>query len=463
MSTKNCGSSTPPSPYDGLFDAYVPLEGNGLSTIGRINAELVFKWNRWVHRRVDELSFSNEDVVQRSMSIDFTIPSWAHDVLNPARRLSTSAVLVPLTLVRKGVLAKVDVRDESDSSIPLLTRAQNGIVAEASLLAVAEAALQTPVPYEVACDLKRVSIDPPTTAYVSRNRLLNEHEQPVESKEAREARTKLREVALYRTLVDSFVDRFLAIVILDLKRGDRRIITFSYEELLLQNKIAPFLRSSLALALGNRARRIAISASGAGQAESYHIETVAPAGLQISSRIPFTSEHTAEPGRVGSYDRSHLHFQGVKPREEVAVLYRLRPRPATIVRSAFMVSLLSFAALLYARLGIHELVKASDAAAAILVAIPGILSVAVSRSDDNAMTTDLLLPLRFVSILPGIFAFIAAGVLAIESASWVAETILWTLIILSIIPMGILCRTWIKCSARARRRDEPDPESVRDG
>lgn len=445
-----------PTPYEAIFDVYQPLSGQNLSRIGLINAELITKWNRWVHRRVEVLSFSNEDVVRRRMSVDFTIPSWVHDILNPGQQ-DRAKVLVPLVLLRKGVLANVDLRDESDSAIPLLTTSQNGAVAEASLVGLAESVLNAPVPHEVRCDFRRVCSDPPYVARESRNRLLEEHEEPPESQEARIARAALREVALYRALVESFMDRFLAITVLDLGHHDRRVVSFAYDELVLRNESVPFLRSSVSLAAGNRARRIAIGVSGAGYADSYHIETIAPTGLQISSRVVFTSEHAAEQGRVGSYDRSHLYFQGIRPREEVGVIYRLRPRPSTIVRAAFLVSLLSTVTLVFARLAIHQLTSSADAGATILVAIPGLLAITVARPDDHPMTTDLLLPLRFVAILPGVFAFAAAGVLATQSASWLAEAILWTLISLSIVPLWILGRTWHKCWRQARRRDEPDP------
>ncbi len=48
-------------------------------TVGLLTAQLMLPWDNWVHRRVERVTFTDQDVIQRAVSIDFTLPYWFHE------------------------------------------------------------------------------------------------------------------------------------------------------------------------------------------------------------------------------------------------------------------------------------------------------------------------------------------------------------------------------------------------
>lgn len=63
--------------YEGLYDTRKGLSSEDFELIGGMTARLMHPWEAWVHRRVDQVTFSDEDALCRSVSIDFTLPYWA--------------------------------------------------------------------------------------------------------------------------------------------------------------------------------------------------------------------------------------------------------------------------------------------------------------------------------------------------------------------------------------------------
>jgi hypothetical protein len=97
---------------------------------------LLRDWPAWTHRRVEHVTFLEEDFVRRRISVDLTVSARAPRGWEGAG--GPDARLLPLGLLRKGRLAQFDLRQEGGEAVPLLTSAQNGPVATEVLAAAAE-------------------------------------------------------------------------------------------------------------------------------------------------------------------------------------------------------------------------------------------------------------------------------------------------------------------------------------
>jgi hypothetical protein len=96
----------------------------------------------------------------------------------------------------------------------------------------------------------------------------------------------------------------------------------------------------------------------------------------------------------------------------MATVY-LRPRPATIVRSAAITA--GFTAVLLTGVALRPTSFQTNlgAAAALLLLVPGGLSAYVARPREAEVATQLILGLRFLALSCGLWAFLAAGTLVL--------------------------------------------------
>jgi hypothetical protein len=106
---------------------------------GALMLALLTKPKSWVHRRVENVEFSEVSRVRRRVSVDFTILEEYYKAFDiEYKDLPTP---LPLTLLRKRLLAGFDVSNASGESVPMLNKLQNGHLAWSVLVALSEIAL----------------------------------------------------------------------------------------------------------------------------------------------------------------------------------------------------------------------------------------------------------------------------------------------------------------------------------
>jgi len=89
---------------------------------------LVISQPHWIHRRVDRTDLESDGETTRRISFDLTIPSkWAIE--------RGGGVVAPLMMLSKRPLRRLDVTGPSGGSLPLLSKADNGALAEAMIMA----------------------------------------------------------------------------------------------------------------------------------------------------------------------------------------------------------------------------------------------------------------------------------------------------------------------------------------
>lgn len=74
---------------------------------------------KWVHRRVDALRLSTDGLTRRYVSLDFTIPKESMIVL------SDDQVVVPIGLIGKNSLRRLDIKDATGRSLSILETSHN--------------------------------------------------------------------------------------------------------------------------------------------------------------------------------------------------------------------------------------------------------------------------------------------------------------------------------------------------
>jgi hypothetical protein len=436
--------------YRGLFNPRVGLSPEDFREVGNLTAALVLRWNHWVHRRVERSEFADEDVISRRASIDFTLPYWFHERRDtPARGVKRQ--LIPLGLLRKGTLVNFSLADESRRTLPLLNTAQNRQVAEATLVAIAEQTLDAPVAQAVRCDIRHVvDGDPPHAA--QNLATLYERRDAAENQ-----RRQLRGSDLFVRVAEPLASQFLGLTMVDIGWHQRRVIHLSYDESLWINRRVSARRRFDVATIGEP-RRIVLMVPSVGDADSYHFEVEAPDGLQISARAGFTSYPTEGLTplalRAGSYQRAHVHFPQAEQGAEAAVIVELLPRPSAIVRAGFFAALLTTGTLIFLRLRLDAINLESHTlgpAAALLLAFPGLVSLHLARSGENAMTTNLLWPLRVLALLPGIAGFIGAAAIVGGSSGRGTGWVLWGMVAIAGLSALFLGQTWFRLWQALRR------------
>lgn len=439
--------------YRGLFNPRVGLSKEDFRTVGFLTAALVLRWNTWVHRRVERSKFTDEDVLHRSVSIDFTLPYWFHQERDTPRG-GQKRQLVPLGLLRKGTLVNFSLADESGRSLPLLNTGQNRQVAEATLVAIGEQVIGDDMAASVRCDVRNLVDGDPNDADDHLADLYGRRDS------AEYQRHLLQGSHFFQRVAEPLGHSFLALTMVKIGWHERRVLHVSYDESLWINEwVGPLGRFTIA-GLG-RPRYIWLMLPAVGDTDSYHFEVEAPEDLQVTARAGFAAGPAAEgmplrrvPERAGSYQRAHIHFPPAEQGEEAVVSVALQPRASALVRAGFLSAVLTSATLVYLRLRfgvLNDRPGAAGPTAALLLAFPGLVSVYLARSGENAMTTNLLWPVRVLALVPGLAAFVGAAALVAGSDGWATKTVLWVMAGVAGLSAVFLGLTWLRLW-RARRR-----------
>jgi len=102
--------------------------------LGFVTHSLIGEWDAWVRRRVEQIELVSDASAKRRISVDFRLQREAFG--DPVIKSGSKWVhYVPLTLLEKAPFANFDLRDESNTAIPLLTRRKTAAIAAATLIA----------------------------------------------------------------------------------------------------------------------------------------------------------------------------------------------------------------------------------------------------------------------------------------------------------------------------------------
>jgi hypothetical protein len=223
----------------------------------------------------------------------------------------------------------------------------------------------------------------------------------------------------FGTLVSDLAGNFLLLVPLHIEPGERRVISFAYDEALTPRDMHPLER--LLVELGFRPFRLSVAFFALGRASSYHIETAPPEGVFIEHATLWLEGGSApqELQRTRPIYQAHLYLVAEEAgiaRDAVAtfeVAFNIHP-------SGFLVGLLLTSAitttlfaggLLFRYLGVHP---APDSTPAVLMVLPGIFSAYLVRPGEHELVRRMFRWLRIQAVAMTLLAFWGASIVALQ-------------------------------------------------
>jgi hypothetical protein len=396
---------------------------------GAAFAVLLMTRREWVHRRVEQIRFEDQTVARRFVSVDFTIP----DVEAPMRSAAGPVQLVPLTRLRKRTLTNFDLVDESGGSLPMLARDQHKNLANAALAAVAGRALGADPEPAILDACEGVATNPPDDAAPYLRVLLND--------------PALAQAAYFTELAEVLAESFVVTVPLAAEPGRRRVLKFSYDELVGDPELR--FRDTFRRGAAWRSKPVWFPAYAMNDVPSYHLEVEAPSGLWITRRELTTTDDAAENRqRRGPYQRARFYYQPGPKTRGVAEI-KLRPQTSTLVRASAMVAAMAFALLMgvFAGIWFGGFEDLDTNTPALLLLLPGALAAVLLRADEHAMTTDMLYFIRLSTLAPGVLSFLgAAAFTALPHHAPALLYIFGALAWLAYFPMASLAFAWRLCT-----------------
>ena len=417
---------TPEWPSD-AFGARIP-------ELAAVIENLIADERRWVHRRVETITLLDEQMVRRSTSVDFTLPTLA-------REPPDGVHYVPVTLLKKGLLRRLDVVDESGGALPVLTKQQNGpiagevLVGQATSLLGAEGPLIEPLRNQLHFLSDGVERTPMYPAESQRD-------------QAEQQFSRLAEDEDFLGLLDDFTRQFLLIVPLRTRQGERRIIKFAYDSALSRELERGDDEGWLRYHLRRARRRLRNLAEVTGlanftvgvetpalfDAESYHVEVVASDELIVASARLYRRMADDEPGpgdpgadappdqrwkvisRDDRVERAHLYTSDEPPRgvseARVVAAFSLRPRvvwPALLFTGVASATFVAALTLHFA----WDTSRLQDAPASLLVALPALFA-PMAAPGVHALTRRMFKGLRALVLASALALLAAAATLVVQ-------------------------------------------------
>jgi hypothetical protein len=218
------------------------------------------------------------------------------------------------------------------------------------------------------------------------------------------------------------------------------------------------LRTKLLRAATWRAKRVLFDTPSVGWGGSYHVEVVAPEGIQIR-RATLNALGPGEPRPeqralrgARNLDRAQLYIRDSGVRRTGTAEVALKPCSSTVVRSSALTSIFVVGALVLTLVHLHHIQTESgtlDVAGALLLVIPGVVAVYVARGSEHPMTTNLLYGLRIIATSVGFWAVSGVGLALIGPASGVRLALWVVLILLASLTAAVLVVAW-RLAARGR-------------
>jgi hypothetical protein len=393
---------------------------------------------RWMLRRVEAFRLIDDRTVERRTSFDFQLPDQVLE-----RDLGSSLRLIPLATFAKRNLTGFDLRDEDDRPLALLGTRDNGTVATAALMALAESVLERR-PHALTCHvLERIAREQLREAEQARALVRWPTEVGFRSISTGVLRKVIdgydgwgpeaRIFALFwltlmwewrelersptaKQLMDELAAEFILLTPAVGDLAARRIIKMRYEETYKEGSDLGVI-GWLAVRLGILPTVVNFEAPGTARCLSYHAEVSAPQDAELVALYVDDGnlKWDLEPAPWDD-PRGRLHARITEGHFQTAgqVITILRARPAGFLRSALAICALTFALLLGGRLSLDQIVGEVEATATLLLLIPGLLAAYILRPGEHALVTSLLSGVRLIVLLVGAAAVVAASLLVAQ-------------------------------------------------
>lgn len=375
------------------WDPAVPSPDLGRELVSRLLAP-----QEWIHRRVETIRFLDEDTLHRHVSVDFDLDPRGED---------KGPTYVPVARLVKRPLMSFDLRDEAGAALPTLTTAENGFLAWSALAYAAQVVLDCAVPRSILVSLRSIVFSQSTQGARAADFLLSNFPRDLT------ARAELVRspgmVALSRNLAAGF----LLITPLYSDHRSRRVLKYAYAQ-----RLSPFGRASVRQSMGVDPLPIEFEVPLIGEARGYHVECHVPEDLQIAE-IVVSSRSVDEADQVdvivdGQGERAHVFVSDQTAMADGYATIRILPSATGMLRATALCASAIFVSLVAGALFGRGITEGSDAAAALMLLVPGLLSAVVSKPGEHRLSSLALRGLRWCVAAASACSFVAAGLIALS-------------------------------------------------
>ena len=385
------------------------LPSQDLLDSGALLLIALLDWPTWSHRKVESLDFYEGRRGRRRVSLDCTPLDvrWV-DASTRDAGVGSSAIVVPLTTMRKEMLRQLDVRDANGASLPVLGSASNGLLAAAALF------------HLVAYDVDR------ETAVNAWPRLVSvaQLDELTAQAEAERLCADLELDLLTEQWIRDLASAFILMAVLPVSAvGTRLVVKYSYHweygvpspHSSLRSRVRGWA-TNVAAGLGFAALPIDIDLNSADSSSSYHLECAAPEGVSCGEiRLPVDDSgvHPRDSALspVGHVKgRFNFGHGGVDEPARVSLVMNPEgalPRAALFsgLTTIFMMFLITVPGALAA------FIKDPGSALSLLLFLPAILLALNAKGSENVFVSRFLRPSRIISAsLSAIYA-VSGGLL----------------------------------------------------
>lgn len=430
------------------------IDPRTLRRMAAVTGLLFERPERWIHRRVERISFKDHQVAHHRISVDFTLPAQLQEIDVVAGK---AVYLAPLFLLLKGVrdplcegkrprrrylpfgerrgdlgmrpipaapYSNIDVIDDNGRSVSLLTRRQSTLLAETILCEAAERVLASSLDDELRSALSAV-------AYRSWPELGNVFEFLLVTPAAdpEDPRHRLRLCEAFTELVHTLASHSMIACLVVGQQAPRQLIyKLSYDEQLGESSATLKSRLGRSLGIGNEEYLMPLSEIGA--ASSYHVETTVPTELMINAE-GLVGKRYERFGQLLDDDNLDYCIQQVQATNEGKIYIpsplpgrrvgfawvKLRARRTGLMVGALVTSLVITGMLAVAIFAAPIVVdnNESESAAAALLLIPAVVAVYIARPGEHPVTATILSSARIWLVINAILPVIAVFFLVTRS------------------------------------------------
>jgi hypothetical protein len=380
-------------------------------------ARLLADEERWVHRRVETIELLDARELRRHTSVDFTLPRFP-----PLAPDEGDVDYVPVSLLRKGVLTAFDMRDEAGAALPVLNRRQGAEIAGTLLVQQAEVALD-----ELGLGPLRPLVEQALREVAGED--VDDATAPPDSPEAEQWEALVSDPWVGPLLWD-LDSQFVLFVPLARDEGTRRVVKFEYRQSIERRDGQAAGRvETMLVSLGVRPYRWAAPVTTLSDAESYHVEVVAPPELSIERAVLATEEGDVLDEQR-DVPRAHLYRAAPGSGTTGTLQLRVALRRAVIWPVFF--TTLAATAILLAGLVAHlvwDLRADRGGAAGVVVALPALFAPFVAPGS-HGLVRRMFIGLRVLALSAGLLSFAAAAALQLSLSAWTTSWI-WALLLVA--------------------------------
>lgn len=423
-----------------------------LERVGKSAAGVLRKEETWIHRRVESLAFPIPDTptVRRRVSIDFSIPTGLEPIDAAPSAHRPPRFYVPLSILRKWPpLDRLDLFGEDGRSIPFLTGRQNRTLDAAVLLEMAEALVREQLPGTALTDqekreIRRVALSAGPAAADALAGVCPSYDAVPDGAGSPMIET-LRSDKTFSALARTLCDQTILWLRTEGEHEDREIVKFAYD-LPWEGSGESFGRASFGL----EPFRFEFATPHVGATGSYHLHLETPPALQVlaAELVLFDQADAAELGepikqesvryRAMTSHPVHAphdgfeafvdaggpnakfyvsgHRRGLAGRVYVSVKLNV----AGFLRSVSLGSLLIAAVIGAFAWKSNQTLKNDNSAVAVLVVVPALLAYLL-RPSEHVLVGGLLVGLRRLVILGGVWPLLAAVLVVVISSATVLQ------------------------------------------